>query len=261
MSKKPTKMEIRQWPGGVPTMVNMKRCVSRRRPWQDKNDSPTLCAFCNGPVVWEAEYDRVRVTKNFDPVYAKSMIVVSKVHGEEVSVTDAFSAVHCFMEKAGDYWLGVKRGVYAGQTVEAHDHYHLVHLVSRELRRAYLTLGKLRSVPPCLEIVATDAYKIFAGGHRTGQCIITPTGKMLDVAAMEETFLKLKELFDLKFRTRCGMFPEYQFAMSLSDRKIRYATFIPVLSQPGFEHSMALLEGREIMLAWPHEKTAEFLRR
>jgi hypothetical protein len=110
-----------------------------------------------------------------------------------------------------------------------------------------------------------DGFTVVAAGARAGQCLAVPDRPvdLTDAARRGEAARFLHRLV-----SRCGTMlsgdgdgpPDFTFAAVVSDRCLRYCTYVPILNSWGFTEYLALLEGTPVVLPWPHEASAAWLR-
>ncbi|MEK7181317.1 MAG: hypothetical protein AAB738_03230 [Patescibacteria group bacterium] len=259
-------------PSGIVTQSGGTRKLTPRRlsrPWQQSKTTPESCSLCTTTEAIISAPPGWRVILNPSTNYQNAILIIPDACSFDLeSVCEHWERSPGVVDIAlkhmseRDTWLGIQVGGLAGGSV-SHAHYHMVEpnnsssigvlgaevFFRRELRR------------PSRHILSSGQCGAFTGGGRAGQCIILSTGDSLAAHQdMANTIAVILRLYSEKFRSHEGLTPEYQVGVAFANKRIRYATVIPILAQPGFADSMALLEGREMPLGWSHEETGNFLR-
>lgn len=159
--------------------------------------------------------------------------------------------------------LLVMVGYLAGQNL---GHPHL-HLFSSDVDwpQSYISLHDYAAHNPGAVVGQNEVWVVAAGGARSGECLIIPRREQSFAAvasSLAKVVSQLIELGNEKFRSVQGMSPHWGLVVRIaSGGTFRYAGYSPTLHLWGPLQYMAVpLEGDPIVLPWPHETTAAYLR-
>lgn len=185
--------------------------------------------------------------------------------------------------RIADYWLGIHVGWLAGQNV-CHLHCHVLNpIVQPKLRtppKEIINLIKPKNEK--LAVYESKRLKAVVGGFRAGEiCILPKTLLEKSLNVNEETSEELAHtlsyiisLVGEKFASpnpekKQESEPEYipphymiglRFTKDSFKFKFIEGFYIPILNNWGFTEYFALRYGTPIILPWPHEITAAYLR-
>lgn len=109
-------------------------------------------------------------------------------------------------------------------------------------------------------VFQNDACAVVAGGHRAGQCFFVPRSHIENAEDLAGTMSEIIGLYNKRFESKQGMAPDYMFALTFRNRDFAYGVYVPVLNNWGFTEYLGLIEGRSLVLPWPHEETVRHLR-
>jgi len=175
-------------------------------------------------------------------------------------------------EDKSDFAIGVHIGPYAGQN-QGHLHYHLVKTLPFESGKPKMTRQEKTQL-----LCKNYSYFIFREGHWAvvvgglwaGQCFILPaspslpTAKPMDIGEeasqdLAKVLIRIITLYNEKFLSKEGLPPDYRITLRIKNGKVFGGWYTPILNFWGFDQEIALLEGRLIVLPWPHETTVKHL--
>ena len=161
-----------------------------------------------------------------------------------------------------ELWFGVHIGPSAGQNI-SHLHYHWLEPLPDESPEQRLSFEPSRD--SALTIYEESAIRVSAEGCRAGQCVFYSTAGDTDFnedfASVLATVLSvLLKQYSKNFKSVQGLPPDFVLTMKFVGRQMKYGSYIPILNHWGFTEYLGLIESRPLILPWPHETTAVFLR-
>ena len=173
--------------------------------------------------------------------------------------------------------IGVHVGWLAGQNLP-HLHWH----VTEPMLKLNITGGPLAGE---LDTPISDADAFMASplllarcdGYRTGQCAVIPHQDIRDNSEpfaflmgwndagtwkheLAQFLTDLVALYNDKFKSDEGLAPDFNIAINVGDGYIDSITYTPILNHAGFDNHAAVMDGGAFVIAWPHAKTAKWLR-
>lgn len=270
---------IENLPSGVTIAYGGTRTsIKVDRPWQvDIKIDPTTCPFEDkeeANLAYHPQDGGWRVLDNrYTPFEHHRLIIPEacwtaeqlRILGGEEKIAAVLTVVNDLMtsEPTG-FWLGVHVGPLAGQNV-GHLHYHLLvplSPLSRSTENDVVAYAQSRN--PSLVICEAEDFKVVAGGCKAGQCFIVPKCE-IELSAQTTSLAKLLNyiitLYNDKFRSLQGLTPDFAIGIEFSRGKMRYGCYTPVLTNWGFTEYFGLIEGSPLILPWPHEESARYLRK
>ncbi len=167
-------------------------------------------------------------------------------------------------EKIEDAQFSLQVGPHAAQNL-GHPHYHLYrdHEVA-PIGSDFLEALRQMVGPACL-VLENEGVEVWAGGHRTGECLLLPTDTQFPPYfddGFAATIANLIGLYTEKFRSTKGLPPDYSLEICIRGGRIAFGAFIPILNQIGTMEWLALFmpKSKGWNLLWSHEETARYLR-
>lgn len=271
---------IYSWPGGLQTLTGGTRvAIKLSRPWQkDIEINPERCNFCTTteePIAYRKEWRGWRILGNpMSPHKFHRLIVPARCWPletlrtlggmEEIKI--ALEIAHSILQAEDTrLTLGVHVGASAGQNLP-HLHWHIVE--TNSMGRGNI-VGELREFyKHHQDLIFLESEGLYAavGGFKSGQCFLLSkaTYPDLDSTFLDElaTFLfKIISLYAVKFKSVQGLPPDYLVAFTFVGTNIRYGCYVPILDHWGFPSYLGLLGDDYMVLPWPHEVTAEYLKK
>lgn len=264
---------IQEWPGGICTASGGTRtAVKLSRPWQkDIEVDPSTCPFepekfgdrevfarseeaggwlALGNLNTPLPYHRLIIPARCLPAQELRLL------GGEEHISAAISLAYQ-MIYASDrevFELTVHIGALAGQNLP-HLHWHLVEPIAVPERQAKPELTPRDVIFHDYGLVA------IAGGHRAGQCFIFHDG-VTDISdtSISPFLADLVALYARKFCSTEGLAPDYQIGLKFVRGLFSYGMLVPILNHWGTTEYFALLGTGPVILPWPHEETAKYLK-
>ncbi len=263
---------IRVASGGTRTSIKLDRA------WQtDITIDPANCSFETRKQIEIASFARDggwRVLENrYTPFPWHRLIIpescwpkeeVRTLGGVE-KIGAALSIASTMMrDEIGEFWFSVHVGPSAGQNI-GHLHYHLLQPISGTDRptRGDGVTDYVKS--SSLVLSEGHGFKVVVGGCRAGQSFVVPLDHETQFADDEPNRLAkvldyLITLCNKKFSSNRNMPPDYIIAVKFLFSRMVYASYIPILNQWGTTEYLGLLEGRPLILPWPHGVTLQYLK-
>jgi hypothetical protein len=262
-------------PGGISVAAGGTRTrVCLQRPWQTQiRVEPATCPLEKREHEQEAHFELEggwRVLPNvYTPFSWHKLIIPEQCWSPErlrtlgglSCITVAFAIAFSIVFESGEEtWLGVHVGPGAGQNI-SHLHYHLLCPIGPAPHISRFAEIAAYSKSPARLIFRDEACVVVAGGCRAGQCFFVPAGSECeDSASVARTVSRIIGLYNRKFESKEGMPPDYMLGLTFRNRKFEYGVYTPVLNNWGFTEYLGLIEGRPLILPWPHEETVRHLR-
>ncbi len=165
--------------------------------------------------------------------------------------------------------IGIHVG-WTGAQNQAHFHCHLLDQIEPRQRpwTMYETREQLRleSRSEGVLVFETQYYLVFAGGARGGQCLIVAKYETQNddfdwAFELAQVLLRLIEINAVAFKSKQGLPPDFMIGLQLDHGEFSHGHFSPVLNHRGFTEEFALLQGDPIIIPWPHEATAAYLKK
>ncbi|MBI2591652.1 MAG: hypothetical protein HYW34_03180 [Candidatus Brennerbacteria bacterium] len=284
------KLKMETWPSGITTISGGNRTtIKLSRPWQkDIEMNPKTCPFCTRKQKVLDEYkndkgEKWQLIQNLYTPFPYHKMVIPRLCGEEnkwpkeeirrlggiarIKKALQIASIELNSQDALNRFiqLQIHVGPYAGQTI-GHLHYHFLEQVPQPKPLATLmNLGIYAVENPASEIFESDNWTINVGGERAGQCYIIPKEKPVDfdttaIEEMANLIASLIHIYEKSFTSEQGLAPDYMIVIRFMERKICYGTYVPILNQWGGTEYMGLTEGTSIVLPWPHEETAKYIK-
>lgn len=267
---------LQRWPGGIVTAAGGTRtAIKLGRPWQkDLEVNPSTCSFCTKPQTVLAEYGDWLVLDNIHTPFPMHQLVIPRKCWEKEALRDLGGRMK--IQEALEIVLNIvakeKRpamlhtiysGPLAGQNV-MHLHHHILDNAVPDFSSTDVSdqVSALASDPKYVIFQNAD-FRVSVGGLRAGQCFIVPTR----LNSLAYTAIKLSEiltgiikLYAEKFRSEQGLPPDYQIALRFRNGELAYGFYLPVLNNWGTTEFLGLMREQPVILPWPHEVTAAYLR-
>ena len=276
----PEKITIEKWFGTFSTASGGSRTgIKLSRPWQsDIAVNPDTCPFCTKtePDLSRHEDSGIwRVLENaFTPFPLHYLILPDKCwSADEVRKLGGEDKIRALIRIVTEYvkkhankelWLFINVGFLGGQNL-GHYHSHLLEPI-RGKKRMLVSKENVADIRNSkLVIFENNLFKTIVGGFAAGQCFLIP--KKRGVLSKPDYNIKLSEslhhivnLGNTRFKSTQGLEPDFTILAKFCCSKFEYATYIPALGNWwGCSQMMAIMEGMPFILAWPHEKTFEYL--
>ncbi len=254
-----------QWASG-----GTRDVVKLTRPWQREMEiTPATCVFERRPQKDVSTFDSKsgwRLIENtntpFDfhrlliPPDCWSVGKLRSLGGRE-QIEFALRLVDSVLHEApSDLWIGVHIGYSAGQN-HGHLHYHILKPIRTR------PLSTIESAASGEELYSDDSLRVVLSGPRAGQCVLLPIKIAVRFAELTDSLANglswMIDLYNERFRSTEGLSPDYMVSIAVENREVRFACYVPILSQWGITEYLGLLENTPLILPWPHEKTRNHL--
>lgn len=285
------KLKMEVWPSSITTISGGTRiAVKLSRPWQkDIVMDPKTCPFCTRKQKVLNEYkdgkngEEWQLIQNLYTPFPYHKMVIPKLCGEEnnwskeeirrlgglARIKKAFQIanIELYSQDAFNRFIQLQVHIspYAGQTI-SHLHYHLLEQLPPP--KPWITLMKLgvyAAENPYSQILESANFTVNVGGERAGQCYIIPQEKPVDfdtttIEEMANLIASLIHIYEKSFISEQGLPPDYMLILRFAERKLWYGTYVPILNHWGGTEYLGLLENTSIVLPWPHEETARYIK-
>ena len=257
--------------GGTRNKINLNR------PWQpDLPYAPDKCPFCtkSEPEAMESLPGWRVLRNNFTPHAFHRLIIPRECPTREETrllcgtkaIEEALTVYSKVIPVAEDE--GFERTVFAahigalaGQSF-GHLHWHVCDLDEPAI---LIEKSVLESFDQRRLVFERHGFMVYAEGSRSGHLYLVSRAErhvnvVTDMVDLASVISDVIILCNSRFLSSQGLSPDYLVAVVSSGYSIRYATYFPILNQLGFPHVLAMSGDSKIVLPWPHEVTAAYLR-